>query len=170
MNLLCTLYRASRCLLLPIVRSRLRSELLVHFGECFGSGKNRCPASVQWSSCLHVQNLRKPRVILLKKMDLDPRLWIFPSFRSKYPSLTQAANRVKITSPPFQNLAEVISWDGVVFQSFAKTRNFAQDIYADWVAPILHTDLYVQVWRKGVGMMPSNCSLNRKWDCCTYYQ
>lgn len=79
-------------------------------------------------------------------------------FRSKYPNLVRAFNREKITTPPFQSLVVISSRNGVQFHSFSKNRHFAQELYKDWVAPTLKSDLYVQAWRRGVGMLPSNCT------------
>lgn len=53
----------------------------------------------------------------------------------------------------------------VAFASFAKGRHFGRDLYADWLAPQLDTDLLVETWRHGPELLPSNCSQRwRVWN------
>lgn len=59
---------------------------------------------------------------------------------------------------PYWNKETIKTRDNVVFEVFAKSGKFEKDLYEDWVAPTLNTDLYVETWRHGPGNLPSNCS------------
>lgn len=80
-----------------------------------------------------------------------------------YPNLVDASNRVRITTPPYFNLATITSSGGVPFLSFAKNRYFAMDLYEDLVAPTLDVDLYLKTWRRETGLLPLNCSQPNKY-------
>lgn len=55
------------------------------------------------------------------------------------------------------NKQDIKSSEGIRFRSFAKSREFGQDLYAGFVAPTLRTSLNVEAWRHGKNL-PSNCS------------
>lgn len=80
-----------------------------------------------------------------------------------------ANNYVQITRPPYANLATIKSKAGVAFQSFAKSGNFKMELYTDLVAPTLNTHLWVESWRYGNNLLPSNCSLSTKYIRVDYY-
>jgi len=44
------------------------------------------------------------------------------------------------------------------FQAFAKDQHWDQNLYGDFVAVTLKSDLVAETWQNGVGSMPSNCS------------
>jgi deoxyribonuclease-2 len=44
------------------------------------------------------------------------------------------------------------------FLAFAKDKTWAKNLYGDFVAPTLKSDLVVETWQNGRGSMPSNCS------------
>lgn len=44
------------------------------------------------------------------------------------------------------------------FISFAKDKAWDDDLYIDWVAPELASNMVFETWQNGVGNMPSNCS------------
>ncbi|XP_063709606.1 deoxyribonuclease-2-alpha-like isoform X2 [Culicoides brevitarsis] len=78
------------------------------------------------------------------------------------PNLFKAINNETIKMAPFWNEQEFSSLQNTVFRSFAKTRHFGKDLYEDWLAPALKTDLVVETWQHGTGNMPSNCTLMNK--------
>lgn len=68
-----------------------------------------------------------------------------------------------ITSGPFYRTETIVSRDGVEFTSFAKTRKFEKELYADLVVPFFGAgDYYAETWRHGSGNLPSNCSRTTK--------
>lgn len=77
-------------------------------------------------------------------------------------------NNVKITTPPYFNLAKITSTEGVEFLSFAKNGKFNKELYKDLVAPTLNTDMYVESWRSGSGLLPSDCSNNQEYIISIY--
>lgn len=72
--------------------------------------------------------------------------------------LTDVTKGILIDSPPWFNTQSLQSLSGTSFLSFAKTRDFDMDLYADYVAPVLKAGLFVQTWPNGPGRMTSNCS------------
>ncbi|XP_076183653.1 deoxyribonuclease II [Ptiloglossa arizonensis] len=75
-----------------------------------------------------------------------------------YPLLKNATNQVRIKTPPYNRKAVVRSLGSVEFTSFAKNSKWQKDLYANFIAPQLQTDLYVQSWLNGRGKLPSSCS------------
>nr|XP_022912812.1 plancitoxin-1 [Onthophagus taurus] len=75
-----------------------------------------------------------------------------------YPLLNDVINNVPIANPPWYNLKNITSIDGTVFTSFAKTRNFGKELYEDWVAPTLLSNLWVESWLLGPGKINSTCT------------
>ncbi|XP_075226785.1 deoxyribonuclease II isoform X2 [Lycorma delicatula] len=80
----------------------------------------------------------------------------------QYPKLAGAANGTKIKRAPWNNLITLTSVAGNEFYSFAKSAKFKKDLYEDWVALELKTDLFVETWLNGRGRLDSNCSLTYK--------
>ncbi|XP_011312558.1 plancitoxin-1 [Fopius arisanus] len=55
-------------------------------------------------------------------------------------------------------LKEIFSRGGQKFLSFATAKHWQQDIYWNWVAPYLNSDMYVTSWQKGSGTkLVTNC-------------
>ena len=59
----------------------------------------------------------------------------------KYPNLSKAAHKKYIRKSPFHSMVSIKSFAGLTFTSFAKTEKFGKDLYADFVAPFLQTNL-----------------------------
>nr|CAD7588333.1 unnamed protein product [Timema genevievae] len=78
--------------------------------------------------------------------------------RNLFPNLMAAANNTRVQSAPWFRQAQINSLQGTKFSSFAKASHFHKDLYADWVAATLETDLVVESWTNGVGPLPSECS------------
>ncbi|XP_055914847.1 deoxyribonuclease-2-beta [Eupeodes corollae] len=79
-----------------------------------------------------------------------------------YPDLGKVIAKKWRSVAPFQNLAQLRSLNGTIFQSFAKGRHSNTELYKDWVAPMLDVDLMVESWRNGPGKLPSDCSTKDK--------
>ncbi|CAG2064459.1 unnamed protein product [Timema podura] len=84
--------------------------------------------------------------------------------RNLFPNLMAAANNTRVQSAPWFRQAQINSLQGTKFSSFAKASHFHKDLYADWVAATLETDLVVESWTNGVGPLPSECSKQFKWQ------
>ncbi|XP_065366066.1 plancitoxin-1 [Calliphora vicina] len=80
----------------------------------------------------------------------------------KFPHLEQAIQKQWIRTEPFNNILDLKTLQGSIFKSFAKTSQFNKELYEDFVAPTLDTNLLVETWRNGAGNFNSNCSLNDK--------
>lgn len=74
------------------------------------------------------------------------------------PELSKAAENMTITEPPWYHVSNLISKNGTIFTSFAKSKNFSKDLYEDLVAPFLESDLYVETWPNGPGKLATNCT------------
>lgn len=79
-----------------------------------------------------------------------------------YPNIERLIRGEHIADAPYWNLADLKTLGRQRFKSFAKSSKFAKELYEDWVAPMLNTNLYVETWRKGPGNFPSNCSQSTK--------
>lgn len=80
----------------------------------------------------------------------------------KFPYLEQAVAKKWIQRAPFNNVLDLTTLLGVTFKSFAKSSKYHKELYEDFVAPVLDTNLLVETWRNGAGNLQSNCSLNDK--------
>ncbi|XP_047102269.1 deoxyribonuclease-2-alpha isoform X3 [Schistocerca piceifrons] len=72
-------------------------------------------------------------------------------------SLDIVAQKKWIEAAPWFHIATLTSMKGDSFWSFAKSRHFGEDLYADLVAPNLKSDLFVESWQNGEGKLPSEC-------------
>lgn len=75
----------------------------------------------------------------------------------KYPHMAMAARGQHVKKAPFTHTGTLRSLAGHLFTSFAKFSKFGKDLYADFVAPALGTDLLVETWPNGPGKMNSSC-------------
>lgn len=97
----------------------------------------------------------------------EPQLYmskISAGLRAMYPNFIRLVNKFAISQPPYWNEESLFSLNNVEFKSFAKSGKFRKDLYEDWVAPALNTDLYVETWRHGTGNLPSNCTHKTQYD------
>ncbi|EGI64312.1 Deoxyribonuclease-2-beta [Acromyrmex echinatior] len=79
------------------------------------------------------------------------------TFAAMYPVLTDAANQKRIRQAPFISKTLLKSSGGVEFVSFAKSDKWQKDLYEEFVAPTLQTDLFAETWLNGRGRLPSDC-------------
>lgn len=82
------------------------------------------------------------------------------SLEGKYPQLEKVLQKEWIQQAPFNNILDIKSLHGNGFKSFAKSSRYNKELYEDFVAPVLDTNLLVETWRNGAGNLNSNCSLN----------
>ncbi|XP_011163300.2 deoxyribonuclease-2-alpha [Solenopsis invicta] len=85
-----------------------------------------------------------------------------PSFATKYPVLSDAAKQKRNRKGPFTSKKLLKSSGGVEFTSFAKSDRWDKDLYEDFVAPTLQTDLFAETWLNGRGRLPSDCEQVKK--------
>lgn len=93
----------------------------------------------------------------------EPELYssqIPSNLKSIYPNLSLAAQKKWIQTAPWFHRANLTSSKGESFWSFAKSRHFGEDLYADLVAPTLKSNLFVESWQNGEGKLPSECQSN----------
>lgn len=79
-----------------------------------------------------------------------------------YPNVDRLIRGEQVADAPYWNLVDLSTLGQRQFKSFAKSSKFAKELYEDWVAPVLNTNLYVETWRKGPGNFPSNCTQDTK--------
>lgn len=88
---------------------------------------------------------------------------ILANLKSSLPQLCLAAANKTNTNAPWYHMSNISSKKGVNFISFAKSNGFNKDLYEDWVAPSLESDLDVESWLNGPGKLSSNCSKQFKY-------
>ncbi|XP_011871792.1 PREDICTED: plancitoxin-1 [Vollenhovia emeryi] len=81
-----------------------------------------------------------------------------PAFATAFPVLTEAAKQKRIRQAPYNNMTPLKSSGGVEFVSFAKSDKWQKDLYDEFVAPTLKTDLYAETWLNGRGRLPTDCA------------
>lgn len=84
------------------------------------------------------------------------------NFSSIYPLLHTAVTGKRVKQPPYWNEETIKSSGGVEFKSFAKNRRFHKELYVDWVAQTLNTNLYVETWCHGTGIIHSDCPISKR--------
>ncbi|XP_063915959.1 deoxyribonuclease-2-alpha [Zophobas morio] len=107
---------------------------------------------------LDLKNLNKVGIQLQYNEPQIYASYIEEILDTKLSHIVDAVSGTVVTKPPWYNEITINSKSGVQFISFAKTKQFGKDLYHDWIAPALHTDLFVETWLNGVGELPSNCS------------
>ncbi|XP_071820989.1 plancitoxin-1-like [Apostichopus japonicus] len=74
------------------------------------------------------------------------------------PSLQGVVKGDHVESPPWMQKVSLYSQNGQQFTHYAKSREFNQDLYFDWMAPDMKTGLQTETWQNGRGKLRSNCS------------
>lgn len=77
--------------------------------------------------------------------------------KNNFPNLTSAAEKEYVKKAPWFNKISLKSKSGTEFISYAKARQFNKELYSDWVAADLQSDMLVETWSNGAGELPSNC-------------
>ncbi|CAK9810420.1 unnamed protein product [Anthophora plagiata] len=86
------------------------------------------------------------------------------SLGEQYPVLKNATNQKQIKNPPYAHKATINSSRSFQFTSFAKDGKWGKELYADFVAPQLQSNLDVQSWLNGRGKLPSSCSRRKIYN------
>lgn len=90
----------------------------------------------------------------------EPRIYssnVPASLEENFPHLAAAARSERVRAAPWYHQQEITSQGGQTFYSFAKAGQFNKELYFDWVAPALQSNLLVETWRNGRGKLPSSC-------------
>lgn len=75
------------------------------------------------------------------------------NLQSAYPDLSKVArDKQWVEDPPFYKKNMVGN-----FTVFSKSHKFNKELYVDWVAPTLGTDLLVESWLHGPGVISTDC-------------
>lgn len=85
------------------------------------------------------------------------------TLKSSLPALADAAYNVTIQKAPWFHSKTLTTKDGTQFVSFAKSKQFAKELYVDWVAVALNTSLMVETWPNGAGRLPSDCNKTQRF-------
>lgn len=73
--------------------------------------------------------------------------------KSTYPNLQRVTTEQPwIREPPFFKTSTINN-----FTVFSKSHKFQKELYVDWVAPALNTDLLVESWLHGPGVITTDC-------------
>ncbi|XP_012537888.1 plancitoxin-1 [Monomorium pharaonis] len=81
-----------------------------------------------------------------------------PSFAKNYRVLSDAVRQKRIRKPPYTSRALLKSSGGIEFVSFAKSDKWKNELYDEFVAPMLKSNLYTETWLNGRGRLPSDCA------------
>lgn len=85
------------------------------------------------------------------------------NLKETLPNLYDAATGSTIQQSPWYNLLNLTTISGITFTSFAKSRQFGKELYADFIAPYLNTNLFVSSWMHGKNIIPSDCTKSYKY-------
>ncbi|XP_034948687.1 plancitoxin-1 [Chelonus insularis] len=83
---------------------------------------------------------------------------------TQYPALLNASKAIRIKTPPYYHKKEIHSSQGLEFISFAKSDKWQKDLYDDFVAPQLQSDLLAETWLNGRGKLPSECNGSKVYN------
>ncbi|XP_066993505.1 deoxyribonuclease-2-alpha isoform X2 [Anabrus simplex] len=86
------------------------------------------------------------------------------SFKQSASHLAAVTQHTRISTAPWYHQLQLSTIGGIPFVTFAKTKKFGKDLYADWVAPSLKTNMLVETWPNGKGRLPSECQQPYNWQ------
>ncbi|KAK6640738.1 hypothetical protein RUM44_012435 [Polyplax serrata] len=81
-----------------------------------------------------------------------------PSLELKFLELVSAAMKKYVQKPPYRKKIPLKTLGGRDFVSYAKSKEFNKDLYSDWLASDLQSDLDVEAWSNGRNELPSDCN------------
>ncbi|XP_058146523.1 deoxyribonuclease-2-alpha [Dasypus novemcinctus] len=79
-------------------------------------------------------------------------------FAQEFPYLAAVAKGQHVHLKGCNSSVTLASQKGTPFWSFAKSKDFGDDLYSGWLAAALGNTLQVQFWPNSRGILPSNCS------------
>ncbi|KAK1117348.1 hypothetical protein K0M31_016719 [Melipona bicolor] len=85
-------------------------------------------------------------------------------FGKQYPVLKNAINQKHVKTPPYNHKTVIRSLEMTEFTSFAKAGKWGKELYGDFVAPQLQSDLFVQSWLNSRGKLPSICTRRKIYN------
>ncbi|KOX79099.1 Plancitoxin-1 [Melipona quadrifasciata] len=85
-------------------------------------------------------------------------------FGKQYPVLKNATNQKHVKTPPYNHKTVIRSLEMTEFTSFAKAGKWGKELYGDFVAPQLQSDLFVQSWLNSRGKLPSICTRRKIYN------
>lgn len=80
------------------------------------------------------------------------------ALKKSLPNIVNAVNNITVKKAPWYHTASIVTKGDANFISYAKSKHFNKDLYADWLAVSLNSDLMVETWPNGQGRLPSKCS------------
>ncbi|XP_063216023.1 deoxyribonuclease-2-alpha isoform X2 [Bacillus rossius redtenbacheri] len=108
--------------------------------------------------CLSL-SLQQMDLVGLQLMYNEPQVYNFSlAPHLPVPHLLAAAEGGTVAHPPWFHQQVLSTQQGLQFTSFAKTSQFHKDLYADWVAMALQSDLVVESWLNGKNPLPPSCA------------
>lgn len=87
-----------------------------------------------------------------------------PAFAESYPVLMDAVKQKRIRKAPFTSKVKLRSSGSFEFLSFAKSDKWQKDLYDEFVAPSLKSDLFAETWLNGRGRLPSDCARTKVYN------
>lgn len=84
--------------------------------------------------------------------------YISNDLQKKLTNINAVINKEFVKVAPWFQLISLSSIKGMQFLSFAKSRKFGKELYKDWLAAALKSNLFVETWLNGSGKIPSDCS------------
>ncbi|KAG7166253.1 deoxyribonuclease-2-alpha-like [Homarus americanus] len=84
------------------------------------------------------------------------------SLTSQFSMLLKVMQGERPLSAPWYSITTLNSIGGKSFTSFAKYKNYDEDLYSGLVAPVLETEIVVESWRNGPQPLNSTCNVTYK--------
>ncbi|XP_033821744.1 deoxyribonuclease-2-beta-like [Periophthalmus magnuspinnatus] len=81
------------------------------------------------------------------------------AFSPDFGLLEELCEDTKLPLDTDRRIEQLVSAKGEKFVSYAKSKQFVDDIYTGWVAQLLAVDLLVETWQTMRHALPSNCTL-----------
>jgi len=76
-------------------------------------------------------------------------------WKDSYPNIQKAMDGDMINDKSYQDILPLTSMGGEQFHHFAKNGKFGKDLYHDYVAPTISSDLFAETWQFGTVIGPS---------------
>lgn len=107
---------------------------------------------------MNLENINSVGKQLQYNQPLIYKSFLSNALQNKLSNIYAVTKKLYVKSAPWFRLSSIYSIKGVQFLSFGKTRQFGKELYKDWVANALQSNLLVETWLNGAGRIPSDCS------------